>query len=285
MAGPDEEVLLLDHDGMMRLWLYDKLRARALTEAQADAIWREHQTKTKAAANYGATIDDARSIYKLARDMRSPLGKVYFKNYGGKVHVVLKGNPRLRTILTGTRYGVRNAKVVGMGLGKHGVIKSAKGGTIITVIAMTTWNIVDFFMRDEATLGQLFGSIAADITKAVIAGVIGAAVGAAVAGTVVIGTIAIGPLVVGVGVGLIAGALLDQIDERYQLTQRLQRACERGLAEVEATVARGWRSVLQGAAELLEDFRDGVIDSARDYVVREARRRFIPLIPQLLPRW
>ncbi|USU13741.1 hypothetical protein NF701_07945 [Sphingomonadaceae bacterium OTU29THOMA1] len=280
----DHDVIVLDQDAMMRLWLYDKLQAHTLTEAQADALWRKHQENAKLVANYAATADDAESIYKLARDMRTPLGRVYFKAYGGKMHVVLKGSSRLRTILTGTRYGVRNAKVVGMGIGRYGAIKSAKGGTIITVVLMTVWNVADYVMRDEATLGGLIGGIAADVTKAAIGGAVGAAAGSLAAGTLMIGTFALGPLVVAVGVGLIAGYLLDKLDSRFKLTERLQKLVEDGIEKLRAAAAAQQQSLLRRGSEALDMMAGAVVDLAVDYVVSEVKRRVRPLTWRLVPR-
>ena len=284
MTMADAEVVVLDRDAMMRIWLYDKLKAHALSEAEADKIWRDYQDHTKAVANYAATGDDLKALYTLAKDMRTPLGRVYFKSYGGKAHIVLKGSPRLRTILTGTRYGVRNAKVVNMGLGRAGIVKSAKGGTIITMILMTVWNVVDYAMRDEATLGGLLGSIAVDVVKAGIGGVIGAAAGSLAVGTLVVGSFALGPLVVAVGVGLFAGYLLDKLDSKYQLTERTQRLFEQGIAKLEAAAAAQKASVLQRADAALESLTHTVIDLTVDFVLTEVRRRVQPIVWRLVPR-
>lgn len=277
MAGPNQEILVLDEDALFRLWLFDKLQAGEITEAKADAMWREHQEKVKFAANYKSTGDDIVLLTKLAKDMRTTVGRVYFKRYGGKAHIILKGNARLRTILTGTRYGVRNAKIVSMGLGRVGVVKSAAGGTVITMVFMTAYNIVDYFIRDEATLGQLIGSIAVDLVKAAVAGAVGAAVGAAAVGVFFVGTFAVGPLVVGVVAGIAAGYLLDKLDERYQITKRVQALVAKGLARLEAIVEESRQSLLRGAANAAGALFDEVVDFAVDTAMGEIRRRLAPI--------
>ncbi|WP_334656786.1 hypothetical protein [Sphingomonas panaciterrae] len=103
-------------------------------------------------------------ILKLVRET-GIRGRCYFRSYNGKLHVVFKGYPGLRRVLTGTKYGALHPKVVGLGIGKAGVAKSVKGGTIVSVILLTVWNIVDYVIRDEATLGQMLGGIAGDVSK------------------------------------------------------------------------------------------------------------------------
>jgi hypothetical protein len=53
------------------------------------------------------------------------------------------------------------------------VTKSVKGGTIVSVVLLTAWNIIDYGIRDDATLGQMLGGIAGDVSKALIAGGVG----------------------------------------------------------------------------------------------------------------
>lgn len=284
MPAQDEQVYVLDAPTMMRLWLTDKVSAGAMTQAQADALWRRYTTETKFVANYFSVGDDLALMTKLARDMRSPLGRVYFKNYGGKTHIILKGAPGLRTILTGTRYGVQNAKVINMGLGRAGVRASARGGTIVSIFLLTAWNIADFVLRDDATLGQLLGGIAGDVSKAALAGGIGYMAGAAVVGTVV-GTFALGPLVVAVVVGIGVGLALDWIDNRFQLTQKLQTAIDEGIARVNAEIERQKQGLLDRGANALGNLAAGLIDLAADAAMDYVRRQFNRQSWRFLPRF
>lgn len=98
-----------------------------------------------------------------------------------------------------------------MGLGRTGVKASARGGAIVSIFLLTAWNIADYVMRDEATLGGLLGAIGADVVKVAIGsaiGAIGATAGSLAVGTA-IGTFALGPLAVAVVVGVGAGLALD----------------------------------------------------------------------------
>lgn len=126
MPQQKQELLVLDRDAVMALWLQDKLQAHVIDSAEADRLWRAHRDKVQGVASNTSNAADVMTLIRQMRDMRTPLGRVVYKRYGGQLHVIIKGNPRLRTILSGTKYGVRNAKVVGLGIGKHGAMESAK---------------------------------------------------------------------------------------------------------------------------------------------------------------
>ena len=156
---------------------------------------------------------------KLVGDLGSFGAKAYVKNYGGKPHIILKGYPGLRKILTGTKYGIKNPKVVTMGLGKAGAIHAAKSGGILTVILLTVYRVADYFLTDEATLSQLLGTLATDVVKVGIA--TGASIAAA-SGLVALGfTVAVGPIIAVIVVGLLASAALGALDKKFGITDRV----------------------------------------------------------------
>jgi hypothetical protein len=237
----DQQVYVLDRDTMMRLWLSTKVQARQMSQLEADRLWRRYQTESRFLANYFSVTTDIALLTKLANDLGTPIGRVYFKTYGQRAHIIFKGYPGLRTILTGTRYGVQHAKIVNMGLGRAGVRASARSGGILSIFLLTAWNI-------------------------------GAQVGAMAVGTV-IGSFALGPLAVAVIIGIGVGLALDYIDNRYQLTARLQDMIERGIANLERRAREARETVdstIRGALAAAGEF---VIDLAIDYVTDQARRR------------
>lgn len=281
---PDNaEVFVLDRDSMMRLWLADQVESRRMTQAQADALWARYKGETRFVANYFSTGTDLALLTKLARDLRTPLGRVYFKDYGGKTHIVFKGRAGLRKILTGTRYGVQNAKVISMGMGKAGIRASARGGTVVSCFLLTAYNIADYFLRDGATLGQLLGAVASDLTKAAIGGAVGAMAGAAVVGTV-IGTFALGPLVVAVAVSVGVGLALDWLDNRYNLTGRLQLRVEKAIADLEQRYEQGRQNLLERGAQAVGWLAGELVDLATDAVVDAVRSRLPRPTWQIVPR-
>lgn len=264
MADNHPQVFVLSERSLFRLWLIDKLDNRVLTAAEAEAKWREYQERGKFVGGLKSTGDDLVLMRRLAADMRNPLGRVYFKNYGGKPHIIFKGRPGLRRIMTGTRYSVKNAKVISMGLGRAGIKANVRGGSFVSIFILSAFNIADFVIRDEMTLGQFIGVMATDIAKVAISGAISFAAGAAVVGTVV-GTFALGPLVVAVAVGFVVGLALDRLDNKFRITQKLQRYLDIAIPKVEAwlktqgnQIARGVRNVATEVGNAYDSATTGV---------------------------
>lgn len=278
MSDQTNQIVIADRDMLVRIWLSEAVATGKMTQAAADKHWKDYSDNWHTVANYFSATDDAMLIRKLVRET-GIRGRCYFKSYNGKLHVVFKGYPGLRRVLTGTKYGALHPKVVGLGIGKAGVAKSAKGGTIVSVVLLTVWNIVDYVIRDEATLGQMLGGIAGDVSKALIAGGVGYAAGSA---AVALGmTVAAGPLVIAVVVGLGVGWALDALDEKYRFTERLQKQLDEGIAELErkkqALVARGQTTAFQ--------FAGNVIDLIRDAAIAEGKRQIRDIFWKLLPRY
>jgi hypothetical protein len=162
--------------------------------------WQKMKGKVGVGASYYASADDAWTMTKLVGDLGGIGAKAYIKTYGGKPHIIIKGHAGLRTVLTGTKYGIKNPKVVTMGLGRAGAVSSAKIGGIVSVVLLSTYRVADYFLTDQATLSQLVGSLATDVVK------VGIATGASIiAATAIAGltTVAIGPILAVVVVGLV----------------------------------------------------------------------------------
>ena len=278
MSDQANQIIIADRDMLVRMWLSEAVATGKMTQATADKHWKDYSDNWHTIANYFSATDDAMLIRKLVRET-GIRGRCYFKSYNGKLHVVFKGYPGLRRVLTGTKYGALHPKVVGLGIGKAGVAKSVKGGTIVSVVLLTVWNIVDYVIRDEATLGQMLGGIAGDVSKALIAGGVGYAAGSA---AVALGmTVAAGPLVIAVVVGLGVGWALDALDQKYRFTERLQKQLDEGIAELDrkkqALIARGKKTAFQTAGNL--------IDLIRDAAIAEGKRQVRDMFWKILPRY
>lgn len=229
------------------------------------SAWQKIKGKAEIGANYYASADDLRTMTKLVGDLGSFGTKAYVKTYGGKPHIILKGRPGLRTILTGTKYGIKNPKVVTMGLGKAGAIHAAKSGGIITIVLLTTYRVVDFFLTDEVTLNQLLGTLATDVVKVGIA--TGASVVAA-SGLVALGfTVAIGPIVAVLVVGLLTAVALGALDEHFGITDRVIK----GLDEMESNV----NYYIEKTKQNIQDTTNDAIESVIDYAIESAKRIII----------
>lgn len=244
--------------------------------------WQEIKQKVALGANYYSAADDAVILAKLVGDLGSFGAKAYIKTYGGKSHIILKGHSGLRNILTGTKYGIKNPKIVTMGLGKAGAVNAAKTGGVLTVILLSAYRVVDYVLTDEATLTQLVGTLATDFVK------IGIATGASIAAaTFVAGvtTIAIGPIVAVIIVGVVGAYILDSIDKHYGITDRVIAGLDEIGEDTQTYFAQKKQALSEAASEAVESVIDYAIESAQKIVVRWIRDRLNDyLSPRLLAR-
>lgn len=258
--------------------------------------WQELRSKVETSASYYASGKDVLLMNKLLADMGYGSARAYIRFYGGKPHIVLKGYPGLRSILTGTRYGVQNAKVVRMGLGKYGGVNAAKSGGVLTIILVTAYRVVDYFLRDDATLAQLFGSLATDIVKVGVAtGVsIAAATMTAAAGTMMVSSgsataallgsfvIAIGPLAAAIVIGVGVSYALTKLDEKYGVTDKviaaLDEISEKG---IQGIVRERKQALVRKGEELVSDAADSVIDYAIEAVQKVVIRSIHNLLRKM----
>ncbi len=224
------------------------------------ATWGEIKGKVGLGANYTASADDAFKMAKLVGDLGGIGAKAYIKNYSGKPHIILKGHAGLRRTLTGTRYGIKNPKVISMGLGKAGAISAVKQGGIITIVLLTAYRVVDYFLTDQATLSKLVGTLATDIVKVGIA--TSASIGAAImAGGMT--TIAIGPILAVLLIGIGVSMLLDYTDNQLGITNRVIAGLDELDENTEKFITQKKRQVLNATGKVI----DRAIDSAQSIMI------------------
>ncbi|WNO08045.1 hypothetical protein [Teredinibacter sp. KSP-S5-2] len=241
-------------------------------QESAKKAWVVLRDKLNRGASYYATADDAVTLTKLVGDLGGLGVRAYIKTYAGKPHIILKGRPGLRTILTGTRYGIQNPKVISMGLGKAGAIKAAKTGGILTIVLLTTFRVADYFLTDQATLTQLIGTLATDVVK------VGISVGASIAlasyvtGTTVT-TLAIGPLVAVIGMGLLVSLALDGVDSQFGITKKVIAGLDELENSIKQNVNHTKAGVQRTVSEAVNSAIDYVVDSTTSFVVNWAKHR------------
>lgn len=228
---------------------------------QIQTPWQKLKNKAELGANYYASADDLRTLGKLVGDLGGFATKAYVKTYNGKPHIILKGHPGLRKVLTGTKYGIKNPKVLTMGLGKTGAIHAAKSGGILSVVLLSAYRVADYFLTDESTLSQLIGSLATDIVKVGIVTGVSIAAASAVVGLGV--AVAVGPIIAVVVVGVITSMALGEIDNHYGITDRV-------IAGID-NFDEGFQSWLQMTKNNLIDKANEVTAAVLDYAVDSAK--------------
>lgn len=170
---------------------------------------------------------------------------VNIKEISGKKYISFKGNPRLRKIITGTRYLVTNPKIVRMAIGPKGIQNSIKTGFVISAVLSVGIEILNYYLNDDATMAKLLGTIHGDLIKIGISSIAGAIAGAAAATAtgavaVIVGS-TIAPFIIAVAVGVAVGLVLNEIDKNIGATQALIRGYEKigiKLKEMEYEIGR-----------------------------------------------
>ncbi len=203
--------------------------------------WEVRNASIKTGAGYVAPVKDTFIAMRALREFGVNPGQLVVKEYGGKRYVIFKGRPGMRKIFRGTRYLAENPKVVRMAVGPSGLKQAVKGGFVLTVVLSVGIELFDYFIRDEATLSHLLGTITSDIVKIGISSIAGAAAGLAVGSAAVVGSIAAAPLIAAIAIGVITGWALNEIDKRTGATKALIKAYERvglKLDEIEYEAAR-----------------------------------------------
>ncbi len=237
-------------------------------KATVQAAWQKIKGTAGVGANFYAAGADTVTMAKLIGDLGGVGARAYIKSYGGKPHIILKGHAGLRTVLTGTKYGIKNPKVISMGLGKSGAVAAAKQGGILTVVLLSAYRVADYFLTDQATLSRLVGTLATDIVK------VGIATGAAIlmASSAVVATFAVGPIVAVVVVGLGVSMLLDFADKRLGITNRVIAGLDEIGDDVDNYIAQKKRQALNTAGKAVDEVIDYAVESARAIAVTWVRR-------------
>lgn len=248
-------------------------------KASVQAAWQKIKGKVGVGASYYASADDAVTMTKLIGDLGGVGTRAYIKSYGGKPHIILKGHAGLRTVLTGTKYGIKNPKVISMGLGKSGAVAAARQGGIFTVVLLSAYRVADYFLTDQATLSQLIGTLATDVVK------VGIATGAAilVASSAVVATFAVGPIIAVVVVGVTVSALLEIADNRLGITNRIIAGLDEMGDSAESYIAQKKRQALNTAGKAIDEVIDYAVESARAITVnwiRETLREYVSPFPR-----
>lgn len=243
--------------------------------------WNKVKGKAETGASYYASADDVRTLTKLVGELGSFTAKAYVKTYGGKPHIILKGHPGLRKILTGTKYGVSNPKVVTMGLGKAGAVHAAKSGGILSIVLISAYRIADYVLTDESTLTQLIGSLATDVVKVGIstAASIGAASLVAAMGV----TIAVGPIVAVILIGVGTSMALSAMDSHYGITEKVIAGLDELTTDAQSTLEQTRKNLIKGASKVVDSVIDYAVESTRKAIIDFARHsldKFLSPLPR-----
>jgi hypothetical protein len=220
-------------------------------EDAARAIYQAHKDlggATQGALDLGtlpALLSDVVSTRKLLKDIGFK-GKYRIRFYGGKEYVIFSGHAGLRNIIKGTRYLARNNQIVDIGIGSLGMQKALRGNVILTIIAYTSLEIINYAVNDDVILSDVLANILIDTSVAAISMGIGSVL--TYSALAMLGAISIpGIAVAGISivVGMIAGAAISSFINE----------------DLRDTVSDAFTTFGQKSAELTSKAVDNVIEA------------------------
>jgi len=281
----EEEIIYLSLEEATKVWLSLQVKDRKITDREADKLWAktknlwvgDGRAAIKIVVDYFSPAQDLGLVFVIAKDLGRHVGQTRIQNYRGVPYIIFKGNQRSRQILTASRYGLSNAKIISLGIGKEGVKNVARKGGIVSIVLVTVFNIADFVLNDQATLSSFTASMTVDVGIVVASTAAGLMAGAAVAGTA-LAAVAAGPLIVAVlvtvGVSIALGYLAERFQIKEKLTQALDGAYQQQVAQLKALKRAAESKAVDVTTSVLEYMLQTASKELLSSLKRSLRRRF-----------
>ncbi|HEN8800494.1 hypothetical protein HP546_07120 [Pseudomonas sp. CM25] len=228
---------------------------------------------------------DAKNIIGFIRDMNGLGTKVRYIVRNGKQYVVLSGYPGLRKTLDAPRYGIQNAKLISMGIGKYGVRGSSIKGFKLSCYVAVAIEVAEWVFADEHIMSDLFGGVGVELIKAGIATAVGYAA-AVLAGTFF--TAAAAPVIAGALFVFAVGLGLNALDNHFGIKNSVKaglryatdhlESLHQTLTEIKAADLQNY--LKETTANIAGNIADQLYDEAKSWVIRKLRPDGIDL-----PAW
>lgn len=242
-----------------------------LTLSEADAALNQLLNVVDPVATYAGNIKDmidgTKNIKKLVSYYNDANKLVYnLKGLGitasiykekSVQYVKITGYAGVRRILKGTRYAINNPQILELGIGNAG-----KNGSIISGARFCVWfslayRTVELIFKKDYRVSDFIGDITMDVAKIIVTifvTKIAMMIGAGIAATgIVTVSIAAGIILI-VVIGFIITAVLDYIDKKYQLSDKLKSYIKKGIEE--KNKVEEWN--LENLSPVLNSLRGGV---------------------------
>ncbi|MNJ30345.1 hypothetical protein D3C77_249430 [compost metagenome] len=220
--------------------------------------------------------NDIRNIRKLLQDIGGFGTKIRISTFKGREYLVLTGYPGLRRKLLGTRYGIRNAQLIQVGIGKYGIRGSSISGFKISCYAAIGIEGLEWFFNDESVMTDLFAGVGVELIKAGIASAIGYAA-AVVAGTLI--TTAALPVVFGAIAVFAVGYGLNALDNHYGIKNSVKAGMRYAVDHIAYLHEKATQITLndlkqyseETATDLAAIIADEIYNEAKSWVLRKVQ--------------
>lgn len=201
-------------------------------------------------APYVSPIMDSFTLARVCNDLGIH-GRAIPKVIKGRQYIAFADTSGVRKIFPGTLYSARNRKIITMAIGALGIKNMVKSGGILTICITVPLTIHEAFLTDHSSIYALAGNIASDLFKIGISSVMGGIAGLAIGGFTSLAVVPIGlAIIISVGTGFV----LNRLDDKYQLTEKLSGLLEDMSCQIEKSVKNGVDDVQRSAYRGLGGF-------------------------------
>lgn len=247
------DLYALQANELAGIWVNMKKKKSQLTDAEIeDAFETLTGYSLTAVREHGSTVSSSVVLAQLATDMRRS-GSIFTTyrvvQHEGRKFIVFNGKPELRKYLTGTRYTLKNPKIISMGVGKAAMKNLAKGSILFTLVASPATRTIEWlFANKQAELESVLAGISTDIVKAVISTGLAYFSGSLIATLSGGAVIAVAPLTFSIVTAVAVGFTLNKLDKKLGITEKLADA----IAERSSQWEQSIKSVRQDSTYFLE---------------------------------
>lgn len=168
--------------------------------------------------NYGLNVKDVITTGVLINKLGGfDIKATVFVNEKGTELIKIYGYAGVRKVLNAPVFALKNPKVISLGIGKYGINSVIKEGGLLTIYVAAGYRTIDFILNDETSLATFTGSLATDVVKVgIISGVSWAA-----SSLFTMVPFIVGPLVVVVVTSIAVSVVLNYLDKRYGITDKI----------------------------------------------------------------
>lgn len=200
---------------------------------------------TSYAGNIRDTADATKKLSKLFSYQQA--GKIVFTlkglgikatqyTYQGKLYVKITGYPSLRRILNGTRYRINHPKVLEVGIGSAGFRNGIMSGARFCIWFSACWRFIEVVFKSEHDVAALLGNVTMDVAKVIVSIFVSRLSGNVIRwGVSLFVTSAAvpvwGEIIGAVALGLFIAWSLNEVDKKYELSDKLIACIREGLKE------------------------------------------------------
>ncbi|MEN4829119.1 hypothetical protein ABEH27_21725 [Pseudomonas sp. P39-UII1] len=212
---------------------------------------------------------DLRNAAIFVRDMGGVGTKVRFTVHKGKQFVIITGYPGLRQTLNAPRYGIQNAKLISMGIGKYGVRGSSIKGFKLSCWVAVGIEVAEWVFGDEHVMTDLFGGVGVELIKAGIASAVGYAF-AVVIGSMA--TFAVAPVIAGAAMVFAVGWGLNVLDTQYGIKNSVKAGLRYAVDNLENLHQQAIRIRTEDMKRYAEEKITNLAGEIADNLYNEAKR-------------